>query len=78
MRLSTRGIPILTMHEKLLATAHCIAKGHNEDAAGHLCDLLANVGAKLAPSSFRADPWKTLKAVVVTYGSRPTPIDEEP
>lgn len=74
MKHSPQGIPILTMEEKLEALRHCIAEQSFEDAAGHLCDLLAHVGDKIEPSTGRK--FAGLRDLVDYYGKHPCLIEE--
>ena len=76
MKMSAKGVPILSMHEKVMALAHCIARDQHEDACGHLCDLLAHQGKRIKPDS--GIPFQNLQEIVARYGSNPTPIDDDP
>ena len=68
---------MLSLEEKLVALAYCLARdGHEEDAAGHLCDLLDYCRRKIRPSTRK--PFRDLKEMVKKYGEHPTPIDEDP
>ena len=75
MNFSAKGIPILTMREKLDSLDHCIAQEAWEDAAGHLCDILAHVGKQIKPSV--GEPFQGLRELVEYYGADPTPIVED-
>jgi hypothetical protein len=73
---SARGIPILTLQEKLDALASCIKEvdGGYEDAAGHLCDLLEMCRLKIV--SDECMMFVDLIAMVRYYGKEPTQILE--
>ena len=75
-KMADNGRPMMTLHEKLVALAHCMARDWDEDAAGHLCDLLEHCRQKIRPSVGR--PFKNLTEMVKHYGKNPTPIDEDP
>jgi hypothetical protein len=68
MKFSDRGIPILSLDDKLDALATCLKNGSDEDSAGHLCDLLALVKARLGISHTK---------LMKLYGQHPAPIREE-
>lgn len=76
-RISDRGIPIMSMHEKLVALAYCIAREWNEDAARHLCDLLEHVRKKVIHPVGKP-VCKDLAEMVGYYGNQPTPIEDDP
>ena len=75
-RFSDRGIPILSLHEKLVALASCMARDHHEDAAGHLCDLLELCRQNIHPSV--GGMFNDLNEMVNYYGKYPAPIDDLP
>lgn len=78
-RISDKGVPMLTMHEKLVALAHCLARNWHEDAAGHLCDLLEHCRGKINDShTLVVEDFKSLQDFVAYYGKDPTPIEEDP
>jgi len=64
MEFSENGIPILTMEEKLDALAYCIKNDDDEDAVGHLVDLLHHL-----------DPTQKIAANYLQYPR--TPIKTE-
>ena len=73
---SDRGIPIVTLENKLEYLAAMLKEGAYEDAAGHLCDLL-----ELCRNKIRTDDgmmFADLKAMVGYYGRHPTPIKPPP
>jgi hypothetical protein len=70
MEFSSHGIPIVNLKEKARFLTICLKDESWEDAAGHLCDLLAFVGKEI-------DPKKSLQEIVAYYGKNPTPIKDE-
>lgn len=52
---SSRGIPILSLPEKVEALRECLESGSHEDAMGHLFDLMAHCQAELRESTRQDD-----------------------
>jgi hypothetical protein len=73
MKFSSKGIPILTLNDKLASLEHCLKDSAWEDAAGHLCDLLEHCRTRAVSSDGRI--FATLRAFVDYYGSNPTPLE---
>ncbi len=72
------GTPILTLAEKLDALRYCIVGGHNEDALGHLFDLLHHVAPDLTVRDTDGKPNVAgLEDLAKMYGQHPTPLKEE-
>jgi len=76
-----KGIPILTIEEKINALKYCIDQDADEDAMGHLFDLINYLapGYKfLMDSPTARRKFRTLKSICDYYGKQPrTPIIEE-
>lgn len=73
------GAAILTLAEKIVGLYHCIKKGHNEDALGHLFDLLHHVAPDLTVRDVGGEPVVVgLEALAEAYGANPAPIKEGP
>ena len=68
VEVSSKGIPILTLEQKMSALSYCFGNESYEDCAGHLCDLLNFVAIKLG---------RTKTEVLDYYGDCPTPIKTE-
>lgn len=68
MNFSKQGIPILSLDEKIEALKQCLAEEQNEDAVGHLWDIMAH----LFP--YRKWRLKTVRKIFKKYGKTPTPI----
>ena len=69
---SERGIPILPLADKVDALRTCLLDGSDEDAMGHLFDLIAH----LAPGC-EFHGFKGLLAIADHYAASPTPINTE-
>jgi hypothetical protein len=76
----SKGIPILTLEEKLDALKTCMLDGSDEDAMGHLFDLINHLAPDykfLMDCPTATKKFKTLKSICDYYGKRPrTPIIE--
>jgi hypothetical protein len=73
MKTSNRGIPILSLDEKLKALRYCLnLPDPREDAMGHLFDLIAHI----APD-YKFIDLKGVAAIASHYGAHPTPIEED-
>ncbi len=75
MRFSKNGVPILTLEKKINALEECIREGYDEDALGHLFDLINHVCPKYKFSK----EIKGINALKVEFGSDPVEVlrDEE-
>lgn len=71
-KFTDRGIPILTLDKKIEALRHCLAKGQDEDALGHICDLLHHVAPGYTFLRF-----KSAAEIIAYYGADPAPIITE-
>jgi hypothetical protein len=73
---SDRGIPILSLGEKVDALRYCLEMdiergGHREDAMGHLFDLIYYI----APG-YKFIKFDGIQAIADHYGKHPTPIKD--
>lgn len=68
---SDRGIPIVPLNVKLDYLRSCMLGGHDEDAMGHLFDLIHHI----APG-YKFSRFDGIKAICDYYGEHPTPILE--
>lgn len=73
---SDRGIPILDTASKVEALQYCLQQGANEDAMGHLFDLMAKIQPTLPVEVGGQKPWgrEAIIEVFTTYGSSPTMV----
>ena len=69
MNFSKNGIPIVSVEQKVRYLQACLEEGANEDALGHLFDLLNHV----APGYKYLD-LKNIQQLAGYYGKNPTPI----
>lgn len=81
LEFSDKGIPILTMEEKLGALEYCTHEESWEDVAGHLCDLLEYSRKKIIEQvklegGNLTSELGSLRGMVGYYGSNPTLIKE--
>ena len=70
---SARGIPILTVSEKCDALKYCMTEDANEDAEGHLWDLINYVYKDINNKPL---PKNWVKKMVEA-GRTPTPIEKD-
>jgi hypothetical protein len=69
-------MPVKALHETLVDLAYCMGRGYDEDAAGHLCDLLEYCRRRIFPSD--GSQFKDLPAMVAHYGKNPADISSDP
>ena len=73
---SPRGIPILSLSDKIDALRYCLEMeqdpdGLREDAMGHLMDIIHHI----APG-WKFGKFEGISAIAAYYGEHPTPIVE--
>jgi hypothetical protein len=79
MKFSDKGIPILSLEEKVFALSECLySRERWDDAAGHLCDLLEFCRQRIVDIPARVPVFDGLPEMIAYYGKEPTPIEDKP